>query len=277
MADTDTPFGAMPHFPTAAQMAERKALGRDVPQIIQFAVLLSGFGVFCALTAHLLILCRTDNLMRSAMVIVLVWAPIGLPLSVLCTARSFWVASHGTHSARDRLIAWVALVLLFAQGGGFLVLLPDIGMPLADSPRIVTRSRLIETAGAIESYRGRHGYYPKTLQGLTTPVALLSSVPVDPFTVKRINPFPEESTDPFAPKEGDLLGYFALPRREGQPGWWLVWSTGPDREHDITRRMLVEALESATGTTASLSLVDYTYSATNGTRSAGDLWLARGQ
>ena len=56
MAGTDdTPFGAIPHFPTAAQMAERKALGRGVPQTIQFAVFLSGFGVLCALTAHLLV------------------------------------------------------------------------------------------------------------------------------------------------------------------------------------------------------------------------------
>jgi len=276
MAGTDdTPFGAIPHFPTAAQMAERKALGRGVPQTIQFAVFLSGFGVLCALTAHLLVLWRSDSLMRSAMVIVMLWIPTGLPLSVYCTARAFWIATHGVKPARDRLVAWVALVLLIAQAGGMLILLPNAGMPLADSRRTITRSKLIEVGNALESYREWRGNYPRTLAALTTPVAVLSHVPIDPFTVKRIDPLRATPVDPSTATEGAPLGYFALPRREGQPGWWLLWSVGPDGDHDISRKMLRKNIQDGTDGTASFSLVDYTYNATNGTKSNGDIWRSR--
>jgi len=83
---------------------------------------------------------------------------------------------------------------------------------------------------------------------LTTPVAYITSLPVDPF----------------APEEGAVFGYF----KHNDTGW-ILYGAGPDRDYDLD----LEKDYSATARNNPLpTLIQKTYDPTNGSVSGGDIW-----
>lgn len=93
--------------------------------------------------------------------------------------------------------------------------------------------------------------------GLTTPIAYLATIPFD-SCLKDIRGIDV----PYA--------YYRTPDSKG----WILWSTGPDGDYDITSPALVydpaiaqPSLELLTG--------GWTYDPTNGTESSGDIYRVR--
>lgn len=101
---------------------------------------------------------------------------------------------------------------------------------------------------------------------LTSPVAYLQKLPVDPFARTR----------------SSTLGYFAPESGNG----WMLFSLGPDRDEnslqgpgDISPRVeiLYDPDDNLPGVwQLTTSLLDVTYDPTNGTFSNGDLWRVKG-
>ena len=98
------------------------------------------------------------------------------------------------------------------------------------------------------------------VRSLTTPVAYLTSLPVDPF----------------APVKGATFCYWAV--NAAGPGsnhsGWIVWSAGPDGKYDLTLDNIAQAYDPA-GDVPSAFLRELTYDPSNGTRSAGDVYRVR--
>ncbi|MGI6454427.1 MAG: type II secretion system protein [bacterium] len=144
-----------------------------------------------------------------------------------------------------------------------------------------SESDLRSLATALEMYRIDNNNYPPTpdtaenlrfarLAKLTSPVAYMSSVPLDPFR-EGIDPTnsgnmfqPEDSAYPlWEPKYADERrrnGTFRLiPQFESQYGSFLLQGAGPDTDYE-----------------AQVSSLLHLYDASNGIRSSGDLYRGNG-
>lgn len=86
---------------------------------------------------------------------------------------------------------------------------------------------------------------------ITTPVAYIMGVPKDPFS-----------------KEDKALSYYST--KNG----WIMWSTGPDRDHDLTAGNIT-MLYSPTVSQPTPELLTYSYDPTNGAKSSGDVFRVK--
>ncbi|MCX7016375.1 MAG: hypothetical protein NTW86_28100 [Candidatus Sumerlaeota bacterium] len=88
------------------------------------------------------------------------------------------------------------------------------------------------------------------LMTLTTPIAYITSYPLDVFAEGRRQPF----------------GYYAVPAKKNGPTGWLLFSPGPDQKWDLNW----EAYDPSV-TQPSPEMIKDTYDPTNGTVSGGDI------
>ncbi|MBN1478383.1 hypothetical protein JXA47_16635 [Candidatus Sumerlaeota bacterium] len=137
------------------------------------------------------------------------------------------------------------------------VLTANSSTPLGSGARrmITFRLRHVTTSQS----RGRTTRVPSTMiHTLTTPVAYLHSHP----------------TDPFADSPGATFGYFH------DPGGWIVWSPGPDRDENAPEGpgdlgALVEFTYDSSIAQPSPRLLTFQWDPTNGHQSSGDLFRVR--
>ena len=102
-------------------------------------------------------------------------------------------------------------------------------------------------ATAIEEYYIDHNTYPSSVMQLTSPVAYITTIPIDPF----------------APAKGAPFTY--LQKEQS----WVLISAGTDRGYDIS-------LEADFHPYSEHPLpLDKTYNPTNGTVSNGDIWIIK--
>lgn len=182
------------------------------------------------------------------------------------------------------------LVLLGMLAVIALIVVPQTVVPGSGTARIRTDHRSL--AMAIESYYVDHKSYPTMrpfasnpeidtrkfrksggvdlsfiepggagLEGLTTPVAYVTSL------------FP----DPHAPVKGMPFAYWVP--KDGK-GWMLI-SPGPDRVYSLAPAQLETVYDTSIPQPSALLLAGggprgaFTYDPTNGTESAGDLWRVK--
>jgi hypothetical protein len=85
---------------------------------------------------------------------------------------------------------------------------------------------------------------------ITTPVAYITSYPADPFGE------PKKTYSYYSDKKG-----------------WLLWSVGPDGKYDITGDQVAQLYQGQMPMEQTrLKLLNYTYDATNGATSSGDIF-----
>jgi type II secretion system protein G len=102
-------------------------------------------------------------------------------------------------------------------------------------------------ATAIESYRLDNNMYPPTpdvsaymryarLAKLTTPVAYMSSVPLDPFRSRIVHEMLDSAYPLWDPdyadsvKEGTVFDF--LPEEKNRKGRWVLHGAGPDQDYE---------------------------------------------
>lgn len=107
--------------------------------------------------------------------------------------------------------------------------------------------------------------------GLTTPVAYLETLPLDPFTGRRTHiPFltMRRATWPLAYHRAEVLDAETGVRTFG----WMLWSPGPDGRYDI---LDPEAFFDPSESDPRPELIEKTYDPTNGSFSRGDVFRTR--
>jgi hypothetical protein len=128
----------------------------------------------------------------------------------------------------------------------------DHGVPPSQRP---LRSSAEEPAGDTEEkLRRAGGWYltsvesgeGESLHGVTTPVAFIAGIPSDPFAPSKSIPYAYYT---------DGIG-------------WILFSPGSDGVYNIVPEIDYDG----TGENPSANLLQKTFDATNGSRSAGDLW-----
>jgi hypothetical protein len=194
----------------------------------------------------------------------------GLILGMLALRE---IKQEGEHVG-GRGIAIAGLVfnflgLLLAVVGGaivFCIAIPNFHEAQVRAKVSRAQADMRSLAVALEAYHVDNNFYPQSQQGtgveldavlfpsltqLTTPVAYITSVPQDPFAnSKDLSP----------------IGYFCS-AHEG----WALYSQGPDGHPSIFPEQL-RMIYDLTQTDPMQALLPYTYDATNGTKSEGDIF-----
>jgi type II secretory pathway pseudopilin PulG len=129
--------------------------------------------------------------------------------------------------------------------------------------RVQSDSRSLATA--IESFAVDKNTYPTRLSELTSPVAYITALPLDPFADKaEQNP------------EMRWLAYTPVPRElergQTRSGAWILASRGPDGVFSVDFARDLPAGKQLNPDEIQGLLLDKTYDPSNGTNSAGDVF-----
>ncbi len=211
------------------------------------------------------------------------WVGVGLPTAPLLMLSTIgkeggmvmvrvnedtgvWVVAH-TPMTGAQAAMMAATVPAFTTFAG--IAIPNFLEAQTRSQVARVRADMRTLATALEAYHIDYNTYPpspsfeviaqekpgsiatqKALSALTTPIAYITSIPLDPFN----------------PVEGSIFGYYA-PTLERDPELikeappWTLWSMGPDSVSSI---MSQEDLKSP-------RILKLTYDPTNGMKSSGDI------
>lgn len=110
-----------------------------------------------------------------------------------------------------------------------------------------------------------------SLAGLTTPVAYMNQLELEPRIPRNRNPI-VRLTRGLAGLEDQsaIKRLWPYPYYNDRNLGWIVWAAGPDGVYDITD---CAAVYDATVTSPSAALIGLTYDPTNGIYSSGDFWM----
>ncbi len=119
-----------------------------------------------------------------------------------------------------------------------------------------TRADLRTFTFALEAYKIDNQEYPFELPRLTTPVAYLSHIPLDPFL------------------EGKKLSYSKGDVAVGKSTryYYLMWSVGPNGMMDLSKASIPRRFSEGDANGREAMFADVMYNPTNGARSGGDMF-----
>ena len=157
------------------------------------------------------------------------------------------------------------------------VLLQVFATPAPSSTPARAKADMRSMATALESYAIDHEQYPFRIEAITTPLAYMTDLPLDPFKARERN-------EPMPP-----IPYLSISDIHQDWDGFIVWTAGPDGDYDTTRSRVAEMLDHATSITIETliangaydlpfcaSASDMSYDPTNGSNSSGDIWRLHG-
>jgi len=141
---------------------------------------------------------------------------------------------------------------LFFVGLMVLIAVPNFYEAQTRAKVARSKSEIRTLSVGLETYYVDCRSYPPRLSLLTTPIAYVTSIPIEPFAA-------EESEDPFDYRT-DLANV------------WILRSTGPDRDSDVDLQSLIERTHDSSELRAWYQ--SFEYDPTNGIISSGDIFRA---